>query len=123
MASVERRQRGFTLLEVLIALLVLSLSLVALVKLAGLQADHLHHQRESMLGQWVAANAVAELRLNGLPEIGEHNGQERMAGREWIWRADVESTDLSRLRRIEMRVFTDAAADAPVAHLTAFVVP
>ncbi|MEZ5454974.1 MAG: type II secretion system minor pseudopilin GspI [Lysobacteraceae bacterium] len=121
MFRLEPRQRGFTLLEVLIALLVLSLSLVALVKLAGLQADHLHHQRESTLAQWVAANAVAELRLNGVPEIGEHNGQERMAGREWIWRADVESTDLSRLRRIEMQVFADAADESPVAHLTAFV--
>jgi len=123
MFRLEPRQRGFTLLEVLIALLVLSLSLVALVKLAGLQADHLHHQRESTLAQWVAANAVAELRLNGLPEIGEHNGQERMAGREWIWRAEVESTDLPRLRRIEMQVFADAADASPVAHLTAFIAP
>ena len=46
-----------------------------------------------------------------------------MAGREWIWRAEVESTDLPRLRRIEMQVFADAADASPVAHLTAFIAP
>ena len=123
MSKADRSQSGFTLLEVLIALLVLSLSLVALVKLAGLQADHLNRQRDLMLGQWVASNAVAELRLNGVPELGEHNGQERLAGRDWIWHADVESTDLARLRRIELHVYADAVDDTPVTHLTAFVSP
>jgi general secretion pathway protein I len=129
-ARASARFKGFTLLEVLIALLILALVLVALIRTAGLQAQALAHQRDSTLAQWVAANVAAELRADGVPPVGRQRGEERMGEQRWRWQADTSDTDVERLRRIEIQVF-EVSGDAgladpegdPVARLTAFATP
>ena len=123
------RHAGFTLLEVLIALLFLSLSLVALIRAAGLQAQALNHHRDSTLAQWVAANVVAELRAQGAPPVGRQQGEMSMGPQRWRWQAETSDTDVERVRRMEITVFAAgedslAGSDAdPVARLTAFATP
>ena len=121
------RQQGFTLLEVLIALLILSLVLVALIRTAGLQAQAFNHHRDSTLAQWVASNVAAELRAEGPPELGRQQGQALMGQQRWRWQAEVVSTDVDSLRRIDISVFADdpergltVGEGDPVARLTAF---
>jgi type II secretion system protein I len=123
------RHAGFTLLEVLIALLILSLVLVALIRAAGLQAQALTHHRDSTLAQWVAANVAAELRAQGAPPVGRQQGEMRMGPKRWRWQAETSDTDVERVRRMEITVFAAeseslAGSDAdPVARLTAFATP
>lgn len=105
-------QRGFTLLEVLVAVLLLGLALTALVRLAGLEARATAQLRESTFAQWVAANALAETRLREpFPAAGRREGEATLAGRRWRWRIDVVPTDQISIMRMDARVF-DAAPDA-----------
>ena len=125
----RERARGFTLLEVLIALLILSLALVALIRAAGLQAQALNHHRDSTLAQWVASNVAAELRAQGAPPVGRQQGEMRMGPQRWRWQAETSDTDVERVRRMEITVFAvqgDSLAGGdvdPVARLTAFASP
>jgi general secretion pathway protein I len=116
---------GFTLLEVLIAILLLALSLTALVRLAGLEARASAHLRDSTLAQWAAANALAEARLReSFPGIGRSDGETTLGGQRWHWQLEVSATDEASIRRMEARVF--AATDerdadiAPLTTLTGF---
>ena len=114
--------RGFTLLEVLVALLLLSLALVALVRTASLEARALAQVRDSTLAQWVAANAIAEVRLaEAAPALGERVGNAEMGGQRWQWRMQVLATDDARIRRLDVEVMADVAGAAPVATLSGFV--
>lgn len=117
-----RAASGFTLLEVLIALLVLSLVLVALVRSVGQEAQALAMQREATLAQWLAANRLAELRLEGrLPTDGRASGRARMGGRDWRWQLQARATDVQGLLQVEVRVYADGEDQAePAATLLGF---
>ena len=116
-----RRARGFTLLEVLIALAIVALALVALARTAGVGVDAFARERDVTLATWVAADALADIRLlGGLPPEGKRTGRERMGGREWHYDAIVQSTDEPALRRIDVRVYADERRLEPVASLVGF---
>lgn len=100
---------GFTLLEVLVALLLLSLAMVALVRSVGQEAIALGQQRDASLAQWVAANRLAEVRLRReLPASGQAQGRSRMGGRDWRWQLEARATDSPGLLQLEVRVYPDA---------------
>lgn len=116
--------RGFTLLEVLIALLLLSLALTGLMRLATLEARAAAQLRDATVAQWVASNALADTRLReGFPPVGVRDGESAMAGRRWPWRLQVQGTDDARIRRLDVTVYAPDATpgdDASVAVLTGF---
>jgi general secretion pathway protein I len=104
------RARGFTLLEVLIAILLLGLALTALVRLAGLEARASAQLRDRTLAQWVGSNALAETRLSEpFPGIGRREGEATLGARRWRWQIEVQGTGEVSIRRMDVRVF---AADA-----------
>ncbi len=121
------RSRGFTLLEVLVALLLLSLALVALVRTTSLEARALAQLNDATLAQWVASNAIAELRLREpRPAVGRREGRVELGGRRWQWRMDIAGTSEPGLMRLDVDVFVDPAEERrvdraePVARLTGF---
>jgi general secretion pathway protein I len=116
-----RRAAGFTLLEVLVALAVITLALVALVRAAGLSADALARERETTLAAWVAANVIDDLRLGEpFPALGRRDGAMRMGTRDWYWRVEIVASDDPALRRLEVAVYADPARAQPVTSLTGF---
>lgn len=104
------RTRGFSLLEVLVALAVLALAMTALVGAASREARGLADARERTLAQWVAANALTQARLDrALPAFGLRQGEETLGGRRWRWQLAISATETG-IRRLEVSV---AAAEQP----------
>jgi len=122
--------RGFTLLEVLVALLLLSLALVALMRLTALDLRASAQLRDATLAQWVASNVLAETRLrNAFPPPGRSSGETRMAERRWRWDLVVEATQAPRIRKLEVTVRAVGAderiaseSDGVAARMTGFAV-
>lgn len=115
---------GFTLLEVLIALLLMSLALTGLMRLATLETRAAAQLRDATLAQWVASNAIAEARLReGFPGLGTREGESAMAGRRWRWRLAVSGTEEPSIRRLDITVFapgSERGDEGSVAVLTGF---
>jgi general secretion pathway protein I len=117
----RRAPAGFTLLEVLIALLVLALALLALTRTAAMQVQSFTEVRERTLAGWLAQDVLAETRVaNALPNPGRSSGQRRFAGRDWHWELLVQTTAVPTIRRLDISVATSAAPRATIAQLSGF---
>ena len=70
--NAARRARGFTLIEVLVALVIVAITLGAGIKAAGALTNNTQRLADMSAGQWCADNHLTGLRLKGLtPPIGE----------------------------------------------------
>jgi len=99
------RGRGFTLVEVLVALAIVAIALAAASRSVALSTDSALDQKLRVLAGFVAENRIGELTARrAWPGLGVSEGSERQAGIEFRWRAEVLNTPHPRLRRIEIQV-------------------
>ena len=114
-------QRGFTLLEVLVAMAVLAISMGAVIKVAAEGGNNAGYLREQTLASWVALNKVNEVLLaRSWPEVGNSQGVATMAGREWHWEMRVSGTADEALRRLDIAVSASDHPAVSLAELSAF---
>ena len=99
------RRRGFTLIEVLIALAVLAVAMGALITGMARYADNAGYLQEKTVALWVAHNRLAEIDLlPAWPAVGKSDGEVQMAGVKWRWFAAVLETPDPDVRRVDIRV-------------------
>ncbi len=111
----QRSSRGFTLLEVMIALVILALAMSAYIGTGSNHAHHTVYLKEKTLAHWIAMNKLSEWRLRKQrPSTGDENGTELMAGREWRWDMTVVETANPAFRQVRIEVRPDDA-DSDVA--------
>jgi general secretion pathway protein I len=115
-----RRPRGFTLIEIVVAVAVLAFAMGAVISAMARYAQNSAYIREKTVALWVAHNKLTELEFEGAyPEIGKSDGDAEMGGVKWRWYQIVSETPDENLRRVEIRV-REQGADDDVATLTSF---
>jgi general secretion pathway protein I len=98
------RQRGFTLLEVLIALAIVAMSVGALLGTVTSSASNVIYLKEKTLAEWVALNRLTEVRIDQqMPGKGRRSGNSVMAGQRWEWQEEVIELPIKGMFRIEVR--------------------
>lgn len=116
-----RRISAFTLLEVLVALVVVAVAVAALAR-AGSQTIDSQAQVESRtLATWVAGNLISELRLEMPVEHGSRQGTRPMGGRNWHWEMLIQPAPGGELDRVEVAVYDSPARTDPVLTHTGFL--
>ena len=102
-------QKGFTLLETLVAMAILAIAMVAVIQTAGSSVTAQNHLQDKVFAEWVVLNQLTRMQVasqlssgltsglasgltSELPGVGKYEGTEKMAGRQWRWLAEVEAT-------------------------------
>ncbi|MDH7944670.1 type II secretion system minor pseudopilin GspI [Pseudohongiella sp. SYSU M77423] len=125
MHNQRSEQLGFTLIEVMVALLVVGIALPALMFQLGAQLDATDRFRQQTIASWVAKNQMSHLQLDAAAGIMStaafREGETELAGRRWSWQLSVEETPVPGLLRHRLDV---AAMERPadtLASLTSYL--
>lgn len=98
-------ERGFTLLEMLVALAVFSLAALALVRLQGVTLHTAADLDSKAMGQIVARNLMVEAQTDPAPpSLGSDEGDVENGGRRWHWVREVKATNDKRLLQVSLAV-------------------
>jgi general secretion pathway protein I len=115
--------RGFTLLEVLVALAIVALGMSAVFLQAGQSTTATVLVRDKVLAGWIAANRFNDLSLQSMPPaVGEMGGEVTYAGRQWRWRTQVSITPAVMLRA-DVEVALASAPDQILHTVSGFLGP
>ena len=120
-----RRPRlgGFTLVEVLVALAIVSIALIAALRATGQATTAVSELRLRLFAGWIAENRLAEHRARGdWLALGVGRGTQSQGGVEFAWREEVIATPNSAFRRFEVLVSVPADESRSLARLTGFLV-
>jgi general secretion pathway protein I len=103
--------RGFTLIEVLAALVIVALGMLGVIEAVTQSARNGAYLREKTLAHWIALNVITEKRLQPEPPpVAESSADVEFAGQRWRWSMQVTQTQVASLRRMDVSV---RPADAP----------
>jgi general secretion pathway protein I len=117
-----RAGRGFTLIEVLAALVIVALGMLGVIEAVTQSARNGTYLREKTLAHWIAMNVITEARLQAEPPaVAERSDEVEFAGERWRWTMVVTQTEVQSLRRMDVSVRpVDAPESTALATVTGF---
>lgn len=102
-----RRQGGFTLIEVIITLAVVSIAMLAVMQSMNTHGHITSELEKRVLAGWVAGNLVAQLRYQAKLEklkTGNSSDTIKMGGHSWRARTRISKTDVEKVFLVTVEV-------------------
>ncbi len=114
--------RGFTLLEVMVALAVIAFALAAAISASSNNTRNAAGLQQRTYAHWVAMNLMTELHINRtFPPPRTTRGSVLMARHEWYWTMNVTKTPNTEMRRVDINVRADEDDKNSLVMLTGYV--
>ncbi len=108
----RKKQTGFLLVEVLVALVILAIPLAAIIHAVSQAIDTTAVLRDRNIAMWVAQDRLTMHRIErDWPSLKTTTGTSEMAGRSWRWQEKAISTPVAQLRRVEIEIRDENGPD------------
>ena len=116
------KRSGFTLIEVLVALAIITISLAAAMRATSAAVTNSGEMQDRTLARWVGRNELARLQTQlSLPAPGRISGEVTQGDIGFSWDASVETTPNPNFRRVEILVRRQSG-ERSLATISGFIV-
>ena len=116
-----KKQQGMTLLEVMIALVIMATSGVAVMNSASGALNSQAHLQNKTFALWVASNRLAELKLQKVwPAVNWKNEKTDLAGVKWFLRYKTVETGDNSFKALDIEV-SDVKEGNALAYMRTYI--
>lgn len=122
---VRRAYSGFTLVEVMVAMLIVAVAISSLLFQMTSTINNTAYLRDQTIAHWVALNQLELLYLenenNNQLLRSQRSGQEEMVGREWYWQVKPIKTAADGFLQLEVTVRENEEDDSSIVTLLGLI--
>ena len=115
----NHKSSGFTLLEVIVSLVILTVALTAIITVGSNRAETLIELREKNRALIVANNVLQKYSLESV-NVGIIDGQQENGNTDWHWQLSISETNNVHIYRMDVLVSKDNDFSYSSAQLTGF---
>lgn len=109
----QKVNNGFTLIEVMIALSVVAIGLMATLKAINQEISSATITQNKMTALWLLENKVTEIRLtstSALPNLGINQANQVFLNQTWQWLTETKATAHPNIRKVEIAILLPTTA-------------
>ena len=108
--------KGFTLIEVMIALFIFSIVSVAVIKNLSMAIRQSTVLKDRLEARWVAENYMTRMQMlpktsENFPSAGFSRDNSQLGDQRWELEIEVQETENESVRRIVLKVYKDPSED------------
>lgn len=123
-SKTAKSTKGFTLIEVMVALAIIAIALASLIKASGNHTNSATYLKSKTLAHYVAMNEITQLQIDkAWPDLGTTKKSAEMAGVEWYWTREIKKTgdESGNIRGLKFTVYLDEDRTHNLAMIQAFI--
>ncbi len=107
----KHKSKGFTLIEVLLALAIIAIALTALLKATAQNVSNTQRIKEKSISHWIAMQGVAMVQTDivQVPANQEITKVTSMLGQRWYWRVKLSPTPIKSVQQITITLSKNQA--------------
>ncbi|MFN8770242.1 MAG: type II secretion system minor pseudopilin GspI [Neisseriaceae bacterium] len=114
-------KRGFTLIECLVALLIIAIVLASATRAIGMSVDDVRNNYIREAAMWIADNQITQFYLdNSYPNLGINKQEVNMANIDFIMTTNIQATGNQYFRRIVISVSEKNSPNYIIYHTVSF---
>lgn len=100
----DSKKKGFTLIEVMIAIAIIAIALVVILHSCGLGISMASESQDFSLATLLAQGKMAEIELEGFPEVGGEEGDFGEEYPRFAWKETVTESPIEDLRKVVLTI-------------------
>jgi general secretion pathway protein I len=100
----QRSAKGFTLMEVMIAMAILAIALVTVFQSQSQSVSMAGSSRFLTTASLLAQGKMAEIEALDMKDVKTENGDFGEGFHDYVWRVEVKDTELENVKKIDLTV-------------------